>query len=137
MLRYIHPWDTLVLANRPLQIMYWPSTSPSSTLPATAGKKSWLWPMCSQSTLCVAVPTRNQEAVTVVQVLVRDSVVQPGYGVPERIHSDQGRDFESGLVKGLCQMYGIKKNETHAVSPSREVSHVNASTARFMTCCGP
>ena len=53
--------------------------------------------------------------MTVVQVLVRDSVVQP-LSHPF-IHSDQGRDFESGLVKGLCQMYGIKKTHSTPYHP--------------------
>ena len=54
-------------------------------------------------------------AVTVVQVLVRDWFSR--YGVPERIHSDQGRDFESVLVKELCQVYGIKKTHTTPYHP--------------------
>ena len=53
--------------------------------------------------------------MTVGQVLVRDWFSR--YGVPERIHSDQGRDFESGLVKGLCQMCGIKKTHTTPYHP--------------------
>ena len=47
-----------------------------------------------------AVPTRNQEAVTVAKVLVHEWFQR--YGVPELIHSDQGRDFESRLMKELC-----------------------------------
>ena len=34
------------------------------------------------------------------------------YGVSQKIHSDQGRDFESKLVKSLCELYGIKKTRT-------------------------
>ena len=53
--------------------------------------------------------------MTDVQVLARDWFSRDE--VPERIHSDQGRDFESGLVKGLCQMYGIKKTHTTPYHP--------------------
>ena len=31
------------------------------------------------------------------------------YGLPEKILSDQGRHFESNLVKELCELSGIKK----------------------------
>lgn len=44
----------------------------------------------------LAVPTRDQQASTVVQVLVAEWFFR--FGVPARIHSDQGRNFESLLI---------------------------------------
>ena len=62
-----------------------------------------------------AIPTRNQEATPVARVLVHEWFQR--YGVPERIHSDQGRDFECRLVKELCDTYDIKKTRTTPYHP--------------------
>ena len=39
------------------------------------------------------------------------------YGLPEKIFSDQGRNFESNLVKELCELSGIKKLRTTPFRP--------------------
>lgn len=39
------------------------------------------------------------------------------YGFPERIHSDQGANFESELIAALLQISGVKKSHTTAYHP--------------------
>lgn len=42
------------------------------------------------------------------------------YGLPERIHSDQGCDFYSKLVHELSNSTGSSKDACYLVSPSRD-----------------
>lgn len=57
-----------------------------------------------------AFPTRNQTAKTTARVLFDNFVVH--YGFPARIHSDQGRNFESTLIKELCSLARVEKTRT-------------------------
>lgn len=63
----------------------------------------------------VAFPTPNQKAKTVAKCLWDNFIVY--YGIPERIQSDQGTDFESKLIKELCEVVGIQKSRTTPYHP--------------------
>ncbi|XP_052098324.1 uncharacterized protein LOC127733081 [Mytilus californianus] len=62
-----------------------------------------------------AIPTKNMTARTTAEAFFKNYVVH--YGLPERIHSDQGANFESRLVKELCDITGIKKSRTTPYHP--------------------
>uniref|UniRef100_A0A8C1PMW2 Integrase catalytic domain-containing protein n=1 Tax=Cyprinus carpio TaxID=7962 RepID=A0A8C1PMW2_CYPCA len=55
----------------------------------------------------VAIPTQNQTACTVAKCLWENFLVH--YGFPEKLHSDQGPDFESHTIKELCHVAVIHK----------------------------
>lgn len=63
----------------------------------------------------VAVPTSNQKSHTVAKALWENFIVP--YGIPEKLHSDQGADFESKTIKELCQLMGIHKIRTTPYHP--------------------
>ena len=62
-----------------------------------------------------AIPTRNQTARTTAQALFDNFIVH--YGIPQRIHSDQGANFGSKVVKELCNLTGMKKSRTTSYHP--------------------
>ena len=63
----------------------------------------------------LAYPTPDQTAATVAKVLWEKVFVH--YGLPTRIHTDQGRDFESDLMQELCEVLGIHKSHTPPYHP--------------------
>lgn len=63
----------------------------------------------------MAIPTRNQLARTVADAFYNNFILH--YGIPERIHSDQGANFESTIIKELCTIMGMSKSRTTSYHP--------------------
>lgn len=63
-----------------------------------------------------AVPTRDQTAKTTVRAIWAH-IIQT-FGCPGRFHSDQGPNFESDLMKQLCDMYRVAKSRTTPYHPA-------------------
>ncbi len=65
-----------------------------------------------------AVPMPDQRAETCAEKFVREFVVH--LGIPEQLHSDQGRQFEGELFQGMCRLLGIDKTRTTALHPQSD-----------------
>ena len=126
--KYVSECERCVVAKGPYLPVRTPMTSIQTTKPlevlamdftqlepASDGRENVLALTDMFSKFTVAVPTPDQKASTVVKTLVREWFLV--YGVPKRIHSDQGRSFEAEVVKELCQMYGVKKSRSTPYHP--------------------
>ncbi len=71
-----------------------------------------------------AYPTKDQKAVTVAKALWKNFFCR--FGFPTKLHADQGRNFESTVVKELCKLTGITRTHTSPYHPQG-----NGITERF------
>ena len=61
----------------------------------------------------------DQEATTVAQKLVDEFFCR--FSVPEQLHSDQGKQFESKLISTIChQLLQVKKSRTTPYHPQSD-----------------
>ena len=62
-----------------------------------------------------ALQVQNGSAETIAETL--EERVFCYLGVPERIHTDQGAQFESKLMAKLCALWGVRKSHTTRYHP--------------------
>ena len=63
----------------------------------------------------LAYPSKTQTAQATARILWDNFICH--YGFPEKFISDQGRNFESDLIKELCKIAGVKKLHTTPYHP--------------------
>ena len=63
----------------------------------------------------VAVTMNNQQALTVAKALVECWFHV--YGIPARIHSDQGKSFDNKIIDAVCKMYKVERTMASPYNP--------------------
>jgi len=78
-----------------------------------------------------AIP--NQEATTIAGKLVDNMFCD--FGLPEQLHSDMGAQFESRMVKKMCNMLHINKTHTTPYHPQGDgiVERANCTIQNMLT----
>ena len=80
-----------------------------------------------------ALPMPNMGACTVAKILVEEVLCR--FGIPQTIHSDQGRQFESNLFQEMCKLLGIEKTRRTPYHPQSDgmIERFNRTLATMLT----
>jgi hypothetical protein len=88
-------------------------------LPKSDKDNKFILLVCDYFTKWVeAFPMPNQEAQTVADLFVKEFICR--YGVPRKIFTDQGSNFQSELFKKVCAMLEIDKSRTTPYHPQSD-----------------
>ena len=115
------PGQGSIVANNPMDLL---CIGFMKVDPSKDGKENVLVMTDAFSKFSVAVVTPNQQAKTVTKALVDKWFYV--YGIPTRIHSDQGKSFDNKIIEQLCKIYGVKQSTTAPYNP-----HGNSSCKRL------
>ena len=101
-----------LVANQPLELLCLDFTKADIV---KGGKENILVLTDAFSKYSQAFVTPNQKSLTMAKILVEKWFSM--FGIPARIHSDQGRSFDNEIISNLCKMYGIRQSTTMPYNP--------------------
>ena len=101
-----------LVAHQPLELLCIDFTKADV---AKGGKENILVLTDAFSKYSQAFVMNNQKALTVAKILIEKwfSI----FGIPARIHSDQGRSFDNEIISHLCKMHGVWQSTTMPYNP--------------------
>ena len=102
-----------LVANQPLELLCIDFTKADV---AKGGKENILVLTDAFSKYSQAFVTPNQKSLTMAKILVEKCFSI--FGIPTRIHSNQGRSFDNEIIASLCKMYGIRQSTTMPYNPT-------------------
>ena len=65
-----------------------------------------------------AYPLPDMEALSIAKVLVNEFICW--FGVPDSIHTDQGKNFEAKVIREICHLLGVTKTRTTPYHPQSD-----------------
>eukprot|EP00731_Ephydatia_muelleri_P009263 Em0004g1601a len=102
-----------IKSNYPFEKLSWDIMGP---LPTSSCGNKYILVVTDLFTKWVeAFPLAKTDSVTLAKVLVNEIVCR--YGVPRYLHSDQGANLVSEVIKSLCATLGINRTQTTAYHP--------------------
>ena len=108
----LHPKMGSLIAKEPLEVLAMDFTVLESS---SNGYENVLVLTDAFTKYTQAIPTKDQRATTVAKALVQNWFVR--FGVPKRLHSDQGRNFESNIVKEPLPIVRHTEDEDYTIPP--------------------
>lgn len=121
------PVGELPIPQKPFQCWHMDFVGP---LPKTPRGNRYIFSLTDPLSKWVeAFPVPDQTAKTTAEVLLREIVCR--YGVPEVLHSDQGRNFESELLRELHTRLDIRRSRSAPYNPqcNGQVERMNRTIA--------
>ena len=112
-----------IITSYPLQMV---ATDILGPLPESPSGNSYIIVVADYFTpYTEAYAIANQEASTVAQKLVDEFFLR--FSLPHQLHSDQGQNFESAVIREVCKLLGIQKSRTTPYHPQLDglVKHFN------------
>ena len=101
-----------IIANNPMDLLCIDFTKVD---PSKSSKENILVLTDAFTKFSQAFITPNQKALTVAKILVDKWFYV--YGIPARIHSDQGRSFDNQIMQHLYALYSVEQSTTMPYNP--------------------